>query len=381
MTLRRREVVPAFLSIDVEPDALQIARDGGDHWPGYAATYGFVQTLRSELAQVCPAKPVFGWYFRTDPQIEQVCGSADFAMRAFPDRIEALRERGDYFGVHAHALRWSRAHKAWVHDFADTEWLRFSTKFALDAFADFAASPAQLFRSGAGFLSNDVVDVIDREGVVADLSLEPVAGWGLHAKVVPGAVDKSPIVGEYTNCASAPKAPYHPSRDDFLRAADGDARRILMIPMTTGSGVLPPRSLLARLKRRWRGEIESGDVRMLYPVEDDWTERGFWDLVAYRVDSMERPYVSLAIRTDRLDSFRTRRVCRVFQELARHPLAKRLRFAHPLDVRDAITPRQPGPEARHPKFARIPRAAAPEFARRERQAEARAAAGGRNTVR
>jgi len=381
MTMRRREPVPVFLSIDVEPDLLQISREREVDWLGYAVTYEFVQALRSELEQVCPAKPVFGWYFRTDPQIEQACGSADFAMRAFPDRFDALREKGDYFGVHAHPLRWSGAHEAWVHDFADTEWLRFSTKFALEAFAEFAAAPARLFRCGAGFLSDDVVDVIDREGVEAETGLEPVAGWGLRSTAVPGALDKSPIVGEYTNCASAPKTPYHPSYDDFRRPENGDARRILMVPMTTGPGVLPPRGLLPRLKRRWVGEIESSDeVRMLYPVEDDWTERGFWDLIAHRVDSMERPYVSLAIRTDRLDSFRARRVCRVFHELVRHPLAKRLRFVHPLDVKDAIMPRA-SPEAAYRTASRIPRGAAPGFVRRERRAAAHAAAGGRNTGR
>jgi len=47
-------------------------------------------------------------------------------------------------------------------------------------------------------------------------------------------------------------------------------------------------------------------VHMLYPTEDDWTERYFWDLVSHQLGSMERPYLSLAIRTDRLDSFSRR---------------------------------------------------------------------------
>jgi hypothetical protein len=77
---------------------------------------------------------------------------------------------------------------------------------------------------------------------------------------------------------------------------------------------------------------------MLYPTEDDWTERYFWDLVSHRLGSMERPYLSLGIRTDRFESFRAARVCRVFKELTRHPLAKRLRFVDPLTVKEQIAP-------------------------------------------
>jgi hypothetical protein len=339
----RGETIPAFLSIDVEPDAFQISRDQTDHWPGYAATYEFARSLRRELARVSGAKPIFGWYYRMDPQIEQVCGRADFAMRAFPDRTVSLLEEGDYFGVHAHALRWSDERQLWVHDFGDRQWLRDSTKFALDAFAACSGSPAKLFRAGAGFLTNDIIEVLDENGVVIELALEPVAGWGLHTKDVSSSVDKSPMVGEYTNCVMAPRTPYHPSREDFRKPGNCDALRILLVPLTTGVGVLPSGGLMARLKRRLHAEPKPNPVRMLYLTEDDWTERGFWDLVSHQLRTMERPYVSLGIRTDRFGSFRAARVCRVLTALTNHPLAKRLRFVDPLDVKEQITPER----ARH----------------------------------
>ena len=38
MKTRDREMIPSFLSIDVEPDAFQISRDDKEqHWPGYQA--------------------------------------------------------------------------------------------------------------------------------------------------------------------------------------------------------------------------------------------------------------------------------------------------------------------------------------------------------
>jgi len=172
----RRETIPAFLSIDVEPDGFQISRADGEHWPGYRATCEFAVSLRHQLAQASGAKPIFGWYYRMDPQIEQVCGRADVAMTAFPDRTAALCEEGDYFGVHSHPLRWSNERQLWVHDFGDRQWLRDCTKFALDAFAASSGSPTKLFRAGAGFLCNEIVDVLDKNGVVVELGLEPVAG-------------------------------------------------------------------------------------------------------------------------------------------------------------------------------------------------------------
>jgi hypothetical protein len=344
----RDGIIPAFLSIDVEPDAFQISADQTDHWPGYAATYPFIASLRSELERASGAKPVFGWYYRIDPQIEQVCGRADFAMAAFPERMAALRAEGDYFGAHAHPLRWCRERRAWVHDFGDSEWLRDCTQFALDAFAASTGSPTALFRSGAGFVSNEIVDVLDRNGVAAEMGLEPVAGWGLTTTTVSSGVDKSPMVGAYTNCATAPRTPYHPSPEDFRKTDADTARRILLVPVSTGVGVLPSRGL-AWIKRRLRRGVEPGresePIRVLYPTEDDWTERGFWDLVSHQLRSMERPYVSLGIRTDRFDSIRASRVCRVLRELTRHPLVKRLRFVSPLEAMEHIAPQRKRPRA------------------------------------
>ena len=278
-----------------------------------------------------------------DEVIGTASGRADFAMAAFPERIAALRAEGDYFGLHAHPLRWCHERRAWVHDFRDSKWLRDCTQFALEAFAASTGSPTALFRSGAGFVSNDIVDVLDRNGVAAELGLEPVAGWGLTTTTVSSGVDRSPMVGAYTDCATAPRTPYHPSQDDFLKPGDDAARGILLVPVSTGVGALPSRGL-AWMKRRLRRGVEpkreSEPIRVLYPTEDDWTERGFWDLVSHQLRSMERPYVSLGIRTDRFDSIRASRVCRVLRELTRHPLVKRLRFVSPLEAMEQIAPRR-----------------------------------------
>ena len=331
-----RRAIPAFLSIDVEPDAFQLTGEPGDHWPGYAAVCEFIADLRQAIAQASGVKPAFGWYFRTDPQIGQVFGRADFALTAYPERVAALREEGDYFGVHAHTLRWSETRRLWVHDFGDRQWQRHCTQFALDAFAAWNGAPAQLFRAGAGFLSNEIVDVLDTNGVAADLSLEPVDGRPAHATWVGTAIDRSPMVGEFTNCMAAPKTPYRPSRADFLKADPATTRRILMIPLSAGTIANAPRGRVAAIKRRLRQKLRSEPIRMLYPA-GHW-EAGFWNVVSHHLDAMQRPYLSLAIRTDSCGSLHQKRVFNVLRQLARHALVHRLRFINPLDVKDQLAP-------------------------------------------
>jgi len=160
--------------------------------------------------KVSGAKPIFGWYYRMDPQIEQVCGRADVAMNSLPGSNGRTPRRGDYFGVHAHPLLVRRAPNSGYTISTTDSGCATARNSRSMRLPHATGSPTRLFRSGAGFMSNEIVDVADRNGVVAELSLEPVAGWGLRSKVVPGAVDTSPIVGDYTNCVTAPKTALSP---------------------------------------------------------------------------------------------------------------------------------------------------------------------------
>jgi hypothetical protein len=322
--------IPAFLSIDVEPDAFQLARDDADCWPGYADSFALAASLRDALSRASGAAPRFGWYFRMDPQIAAVFGRADVAMSAFPERIEALRAAGDYFGAHAHPLRRSREHAAWVHDFASSAWLRECTQATLDAFAACTGERVRRFRAGAGFLCDDIVDVLDRNGVDAELSLEPIESGGLRMPAVTTSIDESPLIGRYTNCVDAPRVPYHPSAGDFRRRGNGDARRILLVPMSTACDRDAWRGVIDSVRRRLFPPREP--VRMLYMAESWPSPRYFWDLVDAEASAMTKPYVSLALRTEQATSVRGSRVAELLRALVEHPLAERLRFVDPLEA-------------------------------------------------
>jgi len=310
-------MIPAFLSIDVEPEPFQISANAPPPWSGFEVLVPVIERLRASLERLCGEAPRFGWYFRTDPQIAQVYGRADHCMRAYAPLIERLARAGDYFGVHMHHIRWSEAHAAWVHDWADPVWIDQCTRASLAAFAEWAGAPARLLRSGAGFLSNEIVAAAEQCGVRLELALEPGAGWGQQAREVPTAVDSSPIVGPFCDCRDAPREVYRPSRRDF-RTAGAQGRGILVVPLSTFN------------------DKKDGRVRVFYPTEA-WRSRvQLWNLLEERLAEMTRPYVSLAIRTDAQAERLTQRVWAILDALASHPIARRLRFVDPLAAAPAL---------------------------------------------
>jgi hypothetical protein len=274
-----------------------------------------------------------------DPQIERICGRADVAMSGFAQRVEALDAAGDYFGVHGHPVRWCDQRGTWVHDFADARWLRESTAFALDAFAEYVGRPAQLFRAGAGFLNNEIVDVLDARGVAIEMSLEPVSSWGITADAVPTAVDASPIVGRFVDCQGSPTIPYHPDPSDFRMPGRAGARRIVLVPMSTGLDRIPATDWRSRVRRVLGRSWEPLPTRTMFYLSLDWPSHAhFWDVVAYELRHMQAPYLSLAVRTDDPDSELLKKICRLLLALPSHPIARHLRFVDPLSAGNLIHP-------------------------------------------
>lgn len=327
-------LIPAFLSFDVEPDGFQLTRPAPPMWQGYGAMFDTAEQLRSRLRARSGAAPAFGWYFRTDPQIAEVYGIAHSALAEFPERVAELKGQGDYFGVHAHPIRWSDVEHAWAHDVADTEWTAHCTRYALEAFARWQGSPALRFRAGGGYLSNTIIETLEGHGVKVDLSLEPVKGWWLYSTQVQTAIDSSPIIGKYTDCHTAPRIAYRPARENFRVAGGETGRSLVMIPHTTARVPLEISLWRRTIGRFNRQPVE--EAAMLYPSIEWPSVKYFWDLVARHLQTMPKPYLSLGIRTDAPDSPLVRRVQKILEALPQHPLAERLRFADPVAVAPSL---------------------------------------------
>jgi hypothetical protein len=77
--------IPAFLNIDVEPEAFQLDRRDPPAWAGYAAIVEYAERLRADLTARTGAAPRFGWYFRTDPQIAEIHGRPYLSLGILTD--------------------------------------------------------------------------------------------------------------------------------------------------------------------------------------------------------------------------------------------------------------------------------------------------------
>ena len=287
--------------------------------------------MRSELARRSGRKPSFGWYFRTDPQIAEIYGRADHILAKYPERPAAFIEMGDYLGVHSHPIRWCSERQSWIHDFLDGKWNEQCTRFALDAFASWNKAPARRFRSGAGFLTEEIVSALELHGVQVDMSLEPVDAWPASFSEVPTGIDSSPYLGIHISCLDAPRTAYRPSQENFRIPANLGARNLTILPLTTHD--------FAPWRPRWRGWLDAitlrtkpKDVRVLHLSEQWPNGKFYWDLVAKRLSTMRVPYLSLAVRTDAPGSLPITRARELLSGLLQHPLIERLDFCDPVEM-------------------------------------------------
>jgi hypothetical protein len=321
--------IPAFLSIDVEPDGFQYPNLA---WTGFESLQGLVARMRSELAAVSGVTPRFSWYLRMDPQVTEVHGRPDYLAVAYADVLARLEREGDVFGSHVHPLRWSPDRECWVHEFADDDWTEHCIESSFEAFAKaFGDPPARHRYGGGGFIDNCVVASLDEHGVRLDLTLEP--GIPSHPLAAMHdartGIDASPRTAPMTNCRRVPRRPYQPSRDDFRRVGGGDRRRLVLVPLS---------STRLRYDRPWwrqaAGTVKRGSRPLHVMRMHNWhrSPKAFWDCAAQHLRVSARPYLSLAIRTDAPGSGSATRVRALLEHLPRHPIARRLCFVDPLDV-------------------------------------------------
>ncbi len=79
---------------------------------------------------------------------------------------------------------------------------------------------------------------------------------------------------------------------------------------------------------------------MMFPSVEWPDPNHYWDLVEAEVAAMDRPFVSIAIRTDLPDSGKGMRTRAVLAALPSHRLARRLRFTDPLEEAPSLLSRR-----------------------------------------
>ncbi|HEY8000734.1 MAG: hypothetical protein ACHQJ5_08655 [Vicinamibacteria bacterium] len=218
--------MPLVVCVDVEPDERAVD-PSSPSWSGFELLLERVGELRDRIAAIAEGPTVISWFVRADPQIAEVHGDPGWAFEHYADELERLRAAGDEIGIHAHA--WRREDDGdWIVDHADAAWVEHCFATALEAYRQAFGEPPASARGGDRFTNEHAIELLDRSGVTADVTVEPRTGPALG--VAPG----ERVTGTLPDYADAPEVVYRPAVGDFLRPAEGDGRRLTMIPLTAG---------------------------------------------------------------------------------------------------------------------------------------------------
>jgi hypothetical protein len=312
--------VPVFLCIDLEPTEREARFSDPERWRGVDACADHLERLRPRLAEATGADVRFLWFVRCDPAIGTAFGSPDDLLRLRTGLFDRVLGDGDRVGVHPHAWRSVENANHWVVDHGDTSWVEHCVATSFETYRAHFGAVCALHRFGDGFLSTDVVRLLTELGARFDLTVEPGAPAN---PLVPG--ERS--TGSTPDYARAPREPYRPSAGDFLVPDPSADTALWLIPQSSAdpSSALP---VVRRIGRKARRPFRPSHRPLtLYRA---WSSpQAFWDLVERHVDSLERPYLAFALRSEDPAAPDARRVRAVLDELAQHPLARRLRFTDP----------------------------------------------------
>jgi hypothetical protein len=321
--------IPTFLCIDVEPDERAVPLGERPPWRGFDVLAAHLDELRPRLTSATDRPVAYAWFPRVDPQIEACYGDAAYALGAFEDRFTGLRGRGDAIGVHPHSFRFDTRAKRWLSDYADTDWAEHCQTMAFDAFRARTGERCSLHRYGDHFLSDRLVANAQRLGARVDLTAEP----GLRA--VRRLARGEPVTGTLPDYRRLPRAPYRASGDDFRRPDPQRRDGMWIVPLTAAD---PRRAEPWRRRALRRMTMHTRPAhRPLLPHRPWRSARAYWDLVAAHLGTMERPYLAIALRTERPEHPVAVRVRALLDTLVDHPLAPNLWFVDPEAAIDALT--------------------------------------------
>lgn len=298
--------IPVVWCIDLEPEDRQLGDDPGPEWRGTLETVEYLERRRSSF-QECTGAPVhFAWFWRTDPQIEQVYGAADWGLVRYREAFDWTTLQGDAHGIHPHFWRRDEPSGPWVEDLRDPAWMEHCIRLSFAAFERQVGSPPLINRGGTRALSSRAARLLAQLGVQVDCTIEP----GMPSDHIESNRPKP----DYTRVASRV---FEPAPTDFRRPRrlPFGPRGLTMLPLTT------------RFPTAGR-HPES----LFHPWFDaDVTTAGVDSLLA---DG--QPYLAFASRSDGPVAAWWPNVERLMDHLEQHPLAPRFRFTTPLEALDLL---------------------------------------------
>ncbi len=317
--------VPVFLCVDLEPDERHVQVPHAESLRGIDAIFEHLEGLRPRLAAASGEQVRFLWFLRCDPQIAAVYGSADHLLTRYTETFERVLAAGDRLGLHVHPWRRDEDSQRWVADYGNPAWIEECVEMAFEAYRAQFGAACELHRFGDRWLGTEVIPLLERLGVRFDLTVEPGARG--TRSLAPGEVTTGSIP-DYTR---APRAPYRPSRSDFRRPAYGAAAEpgLWIVPLSAADPAAAS-PLSYRIGRRVRFPFRPAH-RPLQMFRHWPSPQAYWDLVQRYTESLERPYLAVAIRSGDPEAADERQVRAILDHLPEHGLVSRLRFTDPED--------------------------------------------------
>jgi hypothetical protein len=309
--------IPVVLTVDLEPD-------GGGHdlepgtttWRGVVAARQFVAELRAR-AEARTGRPArFSWFLRSDPQIEELCGSAAYVVEANAPMFEEVAEAGDEVGLHIHG--WRRVPEGgWVDDYADEAWVGEVLDRAFAAFAEGFGRPCRVASMGNRALVPAAVAGLARNGAAVDLSGEP------GASPVPDGQWRH-VRGDIPDHRRMPRRPHE--------LAPG----LVELPHTAARKRLGPnpRAHLSRMRRHGLRERLDQTVQL---GGREASGLPFGELLGDALAHMDQPYVNVVARCDGLlDPVQRPRLVERLDALLAMDEADRFAFVTPTEAVAAL---------------------------------------------
>lgn len=287
--------IPVILCIDAEPDKPFNHRADPLPWRGYQRAVAFFAGFRAKLETLSAAEVHLSWFYRMDPQIEQIHGDAGWAISSYTAEIEGLRRAGDELGLHTHPFRWDEKADTWLQDYGNQSWIEHSLHMAFDTFRRELGRDCVSFRFGDRWMNEPSFQLLERLGVRYDLTLEP------GSKRLPSYHPRKPHTGFIPDQRGVPRSIYRPAKSDYQQRDDSRLDGPLIIPVSTAPI-----------------HLESGKVyeepalheRLLYRLTDPARIRNwcqplsiaspptiFRSVLEYNLGTLDSPYLALVARS------------------------------------------------------------------------------------
>ena len=279
---------PVVVCIDVEPDERLILPKHKKDWRGFELSCEFFSELRPRLEAVTGSPVRFCWFFRMDPQVEFVYGTANWVVERYPSLINRIRDAGDGLGLHVHAWRWEVNSQRWIADYRDQSWVDHCVRVGFESFRKSFKQPCSYFRFGDHWMNNHTLDLIHKLGARFDLTLEPGQKNGQA---------QDGYTGSFIDCTEVPRNPYRPSEVDFRKPDSAPRRDLWVVPLSSGAADWSPASSYSELSKVRQQETTAidSDLSFLLPTYEGCLDRADGRFIAGWAYDQTRPNQALEV--------------------------------------------------------------------------------------